>query len=466
MPHSLESEQAVLGCILIENEAQSDILSQISEDDFYSESHQRIYRTMQKIYQKNMPVDFVTLADQLEKDKLVDKVGGFEYITFLTNAVPSAANFQYYCDIVKGFSLRRKLIVGGQKIIEEAYNEEDKETALLFSEKAIFDIAEKQDRSSLEHIGRPGGAIANVLADFNKIADDPGSLYGIPTDYKGLDFITNGFQKGDLILIAARPSVGKTSLAMNIVTNAAVNHGKKVAVFSLEMSREQIVQRAICSIAKVDMAKMLNGTADPEEWQRIWSASKKLEQSGIFIDDSSLTSPADILSKCRRLKAKEDIDLIMIDYIQLMTTGQKRNDNRQLEVGEISRKLKTTAKELNVPIILLSQLSRAADMRKGDHRPILSDLRDSGQIEQDADMVMFLYNPAKYNDVPQDFEPGTIELIVAKNRRGRTDTIKLRWIGKYTTFVDIPTENIKQQTIKKEVEQPLEKVDVDVFDKE
>lgn len=464
MPHNLESEQAVLGCILTDTAAQADILPQMHEDDFYSESHQNIYRSMQKIYQKSIPVDFVTLADQLEKDKLVDKVGGFEYITFLTNAVPSAANFQYYCDIVKSLSLRRKLISGGQKIIEEAFNEEDKDVALQFGEKTIFDIAEKEERSALEHVGRPGGAISKVIANFDQIANDPTSLYGIPTGLTELDAITNGLQNSDLVLIAARPSVGKTSLAMNMVINAAINHGKKCAVFSLEMSREQLMQRAICSVAKVNMAKALNGTMDPEEWQRIWQASKKLEQSGIYVDDSSITTPADILSKCRRLKAKENIDLIMVDYIQLMTSSGKRNENRQLEVSEISRTLKTTAKELNVPIIVLSQLSRAADIRKGDHRPMLSDLRDSGAIEQDADMVMFIYNPEKYNDVPHDDDPGTVELIIAKHRRGRTGSIKLRWIGEYTTFVDLKKKTFTENKPQPEQEEKaLEKVNVDVF---
>ena len=465
MPHNLEAEQAVLGCILIDAQAQVDILTLVHEDDFYSESHQNIYRSMQKIYGRSIPVDFVTLADQLEKDKLVEKVGGFEYITFLTNAVPSAANFKYYCDIVKSASMRRKLISGGQKIIEEAYNEEDKDLALQFGEKVIFDISEKEERSALEHVGKPGGAISKVIATFDQIAKDPNSINGIPTGYKEFDAITNGLQNSDLILLAARPSVGKTSLAMNIVTTAALEHGKKCAVFSLEMSREQLMQRAICSVAKVNMAKALNGSMEPDEWQRIWSATKKLEQSGIYVDDSSLTSPADLLSKCRRLKAKENIDLIMVDYIQLMSSGNKRNENRQLEVSEISRTLKIAAKELNVPIIVLSQLSRAVESRAGDHRPMLSDLRDSGAIEQDADMVLFLYNPERYNDVPQDDEPGTVELIIAKHRRGRTGSIKLRWIGEYTTFVNL---NNNTFTAKKaaapQEEKPLEKVDVDVFD--
>ena len=256
---------------------------------------------------------------------------------------------------------------------------------------------------------------------------------------------------------------------MNILVNAAVEHGKKCAVFSLEMSRDQLMQRAICSLAKVSMAKALNGSMTPEEWQRIWQATKKLEASGLYVDDSSLTTPADVLSKCRRLKAKEDVDLIMIDYIQLMSSGSNKKDqNRQNEVAEISRNLKIVAKELNVPIIALSQLSRGVESRQ-DHRPMLSDLRDSGSIEQDADIVLFLYNPEKYNDASQPDEPGTIELIIAKHRNGGTGTVKLRWIGEYTTFVNLGDkshiEKREQIDYNKIDETPIDNVgDVDVFD--
>lgn len=437
MPHNIEAEQAVLGCILIDMQAQADILGILKEIDFYSQAHRDIFSSMVKIYQASKPVDFVTLSDQLERDKILDKVGGIEYITTLTNVVPSAANFKYYCDIVKSDSLRRKLISSGQKIIEDAYENDDKDKCLQFAEKEIFEISEKQERSALEHVGAPNGAVKHVIDKFDQIAKDPTSIKGIPTGFKDFDKITNGLQNSDLILLAARPGVGKTSFSMNILVNAATEHGKKCAIFSLEMSREQLMQRAICSLAKVSMAKALNGTMDAEEWKRIWTATKKLEQSGLYVDDSSLTTPADVLTKCRRLKAKENIDLIMIDYIQLMSSGSNKKDlNRQNEVSEISRNLKITAKELNVPIIALSQLSRGVESRP-DHRPMLSDLRDSGAIEQDADIVLFLYNPEKYNDVPQEDEPGTVELIIAKHRNGRTGTVKLRWIGEYTTFVNL-----------------------------
>lgn len=470
MPHNIEAEQAVLGCILIDVQAQADILGIMKEEDFYSQAHRDIFSSMIKIYQKSIPVDFVTVLDQLEKDKILDKVGGIEYITTLTNIVPSAVNFKYYCDIVKSDSTRRKLIESGQKIIQDAYENEDKDKSLQFAEKEIFDIAEKQERSALEHVGKPNGAIKHVIDKFDAIAKDPTSLKGISTGFKEFDRVTNGLQNSDLILLAARPGVGKTSFAMNVIVHAATTLNKKCAVFSLEMSKEQLIQRAICSLAKVSMAKALNGSMDGEEWKRIWVATKKLEQSGLYVDDSSLTTPADILTKCRRLKAKEDVDLIMIDYIQLMSSGNNKRDmNRQNEVSEISRNLKITAKELNVPIIVLSQLSRSVESRsENGHRPMLSDLRDSGAIEQDADIVLFLYNPEKYNDVAQDDEPGTVELIIAKHRNGSTGKVKLRWIGEYTTFVNLDEKFIVKNTAKvdyKSIEEtPLENSEtLDVF---
>ena len=469
MPHNIEAEQAVLGCILIDQQSQADILGEMRVEDFYSQAHRSIFEIMNKIYQNSTPVDFITLADKLDKEKILDKVGGLEYITTLQNVVPSAANFNYYCDIVKADSVKRKLISAGQKIIEDAFESQDKEKSMQFAEKEIFDIAERQGRAALEHVGIQQGAIKRVIDKFNAIAKDPTSIHGIPTGYHDFDKITNGLQNSDLILLAARPGVGKTSFSMNILVNAAVEHGKKCAIFSLEMSRDQLMQRAICSLAKVSMAKALNGTMDAEEWKRVWQATKKLEASGLYVDDSSLTTPADVLSKCRRLKVKDGLDIVMVDYLQLMSSGSnKKEQNRQNEVAEISKNLKIVAKELNVPVIALSQLSRGVESRQ-DHRPMLSDLRDSGSIEQDADIVLFLYNPEKYNDAPQEDEPGTIELIIAKHRNGSSGTVKLRWIGEYTTFVNIADKTTVQKReqidYNKIEETPIDGVgDVDVFD--
>lgn len=314
---------------------------------------------------------------------------------------------------------------------------------MSLAEKLIFDIAQNEDRTSLEHISP---ALKEVIEKFDKIAKDGSVLRGIPTGFKDLDRVTNGLQNSDLILLAARPGVGKTSLAMNVVINAAVNEKKRCAIFSLEMPKTQIAQRAVCSVASVSMGRALKGKLSVNEWKAIWAANAKLNESGLYIDDSSMNTPIDILSKCRRLKREGGLDLVMIDYLQLMNSGGKAKDNRQQEISEITRYLKIAARELDVPIILLSQLSRAVETRKGDHRPVLSDLRESGSIEQDADIVMFIYKPEMYNDVVNEEEPGICELMIAKHRNGALDTIKLRWIGEYTTFKDIDFRESKKAT--------------------
>lgn len=468
MPHSLEAEQAVLGAVLIDNLCQTEIMTILKPEDFYSEAHKNIFEAMGKVFNKNVPIDFVTLVEELERSKKLESIGGVDYITFLSNVVPSAVNFKYYTDIVKANSVRRMLIKSGQNIIEKSYTNEDKEDILNFAESEVFSISEKEESSTLERIGTPNGALKEVVDKFDKIAKDPTSLRGLPTGYKDFDALTNGLQKSDLILLAARPSVGKTSFAMNMMTNMALA-GKTCAIFSLEMPKTHLAQRALCSIAKVPMNKALSGKMQAEEWKRIWAATKKLENTKLFIDDSSMTTTATLLSKCRRLKAREgSLDVVMVDYLQLMK-NEGKSDNRQNEISAISRNLKIAAKELNVPIIVLSQLSRDIEKREG-HKPQLSDLRDSGAIEQDADIVMFLHNPEKYNDIPSSEEPGIVELILAKHRNGQIGTVKLRWIGQYTTFVNLdekvkieekPKENdVTEEVALSEVE------DVDFFDDE
>lgn len=437
LPNNLEAEQAVLGCVLIDQDAQTEILSMLKKDDFYSEAHRNIFQAMQNIFSKSIPVDFVTLTSELEVEKKLDTIGGIDYITFLTNVVPSAANFKHYCDIVTANAVRRNLIKGGQDIIEDAFNNENEKGAMQNAEKIIFDLSQKQIYSDLELVGKPGGTLSNVLKQISEIAENQGKMRGIPTGFRDFDYITNGLQKSDLILLAARPGVGKTSFAMNIAIHAATEENKKVAIFDLEMSSEQLMQRALASVAKVNLTHILKGTMDQEEWKRVWTAEKKLAQSGIYVDDSSTTSPLDVISKCRKLKMTEGLDLIVIDYLQLMTTGRKTRENRTQEVSELTRMLKVAAKELNVPIILLSQLSRLVEQRE-DHKPVLSDLRESGSIEQDADIVLFLYNPENYNDVITEDEPGTVYLIIAKHRSGSTGQIKLKWIKEITTYTNAP----------------------------
>lgn len=456
MPHNLEAEQALLGCILIDENVPIEVMPQIKKDDFYLDAHSNIFEAMSLVYNSNAPVDFITVSDQLDKTGVLESVGGLEYLTTLTNVIPSAVNFSHYLDIVKRDSVMRKLIASGQKIIENAYKSGEKKETISFAEKIIFEIAQTEDTSSLEHIGP---ALKAVIDKFDEIAKEGGVLKrGIPTGFKDLDRVTNGLQNSDLILLAARPGVGKTSLAMNIVINAAVSENKRCALFSLEMPSTQLAQRAICSLANVSMEKALKGELSVEEWQAVWAANKKLNQSNIFVDDSSMNTPIDILSKCRRLKREGGLDLVMIDYLQLMNSGSKTRENRQQEISEMTRHLKIAARELDVPVILLSQLSRAVESRKETgYRPVLSDLRESGSIEQDADIVMFIYKPDMYNDVVNEHGPGVCELIIAKHRNGALEDIKLRWFGETISFKDFDF-NV---STKKKVEEQAQVLEID-----
>ncbi len=433
MPHSIEAEQSVLGCCLIDDNVPVQVMNKLKQDDYYTQAHQTIFEAMNKIYQENKPIDFVTLTDELERMGAMESVGGIDYITTLTNIVPSAANFMHYVNIVKRDSVLRNLIKASQNIIEKSYeyDEDGKDNVLGYAEKQVYDIAKDEEDSGLTHIGEP---LNNVIAKFDKIAKDKHAFKGIPTGLKTLDKVTNGLQNSDLIFLAARPSVGKTSLAMNIVNYAAIQGKRNCAVFSLEMSKEQLAQRSLCGVSGVNMKKAIDGKLTPEDWQALWAGSKKLGEAQIFVDDSSLNTPIAILNKCRRLKREKGLDLIMIDYLQLMTGGKKA-ESRQNEVSELSRNLKVAARELNVPIIVLSQLSREVEKRQ-DHRPVLSDLRESGSIEQDADIVMFIHNPSKYNDVQVVDGENMCELIIAKHRNGQLATIKLKWIPEITTFLD------------------------------
>ncbi len=439
IPHNIEAEQSVLGCCLLDDNAVLGIMETLEKIDFYTESHKTIFECMQTIYKDNKPIDYVTLTDELERRALLEKVGGIEYITTLTNVVPSAANAKHYVDIVKRDSTLRKLVKASQDIIDKAYSSEG-DNVLEFAEKSIFDISEKEDRSNLEPITN---SLGDVLSKFEEIDKNGGGTLGVATGFSDLDRITRGFQKSDLILLAARPGFGKTSLAMNIVNFAALKGKKKCAVFSLEMPREQITQRTLCSVSAVSMEKALRGKLSQTDWKSLWEGNKKLSTSEIFIDDSSLNSYTDILSKCRRLKREYGLDLVMIDYLQLMSAPNRISD-RQQEIATLTKNLKVAAKELSVPILLLSQLSRDVEKRKDDHRPVLSDLRESGAIEQDADIVMFIYNASKYSDTELVDGPNVCELIIAKHRNGGLGTVKLKFIPEITTFVDMSESGEKR----------------------
>ena len=434
LPHNIEAEQAVLGACIMDNEIAYSVINDLSKEDFYSNAHQCIFSAMEELLKKNKVIDIVTLTDELELEGTFSDVGGIEYITNLTNVLPSAVNYKTYLDIVKRDSAFRNVINSCRDIIENTYGCDDKDEAIDFAEHKIFEIGKTQEQTQLQHISGPVGEVINK---FDMLSKNKNGIRGIPTGFKEFDEVTNGLQNSNLIFLAARPGVGKTSFAMNIVTNVAIKQKKKCAVFNLEMSAVEITQRALCSVASVSMAKALKGNLDVDEWKSLWEANKVLREADIYIDDFSGNTPTSILGKCRRLKREKGLDFVMIDYLQLMTSGKKKDsENRQNEVSQMTRELKIAARELNIPILVLSQLSRAPDQRKGDHKPQLSDLRESGSIEQDADIVLFIYKPEMYNDITPEDEPGICTLSIAKHRNGESKDIKLRWIGEYTTFVD------------------------------
>ena len=438
MPHSLEAEQSLLGCLLIDTKIQVEIFAYLKEEDFYAESHKYIYKALAEIINDNQSVDLVTLTDVLEKRGELEQAGGIAYITGLTDIMPSSANYARYFDIVTRDSMLRNLICGSSEVINECKQSTDKHSALSFAEKMIFDISSTADTSEMSRITDVIPKVMNMLDELSRNKD---AYRGLKTGYTRVDDILNGLNKSDLIILAARPAVGKTSFAMNIVENLALQ-GHSCAVFSLEMSKEQLVQRMMCSVGNIPMGNFLRGKLTKEEWMKVERAKQMLAKSQIYIDDSTLITPQEILSKCRRLKRKNGLDFIMIDYVQLMSSQNKKTDSRQQEVSEISRYLKILAKEINVPVLALSQLSRAVETRKG--RPQLSDLRESGAIEQDADIVMFIHRPDKdatEKDIAEGkVKPNVAEIIVSKNRHGKTDTAQLFFKGECTKFLNINEE--------------------------
>ena len=442
MPNNLEAEQALLSCLLIDNEILSEVLEQLQDNDFYQESHRYILSAMKIVYNERRPVDIVTLCDRLDSDGNLEKAGGINYITDLVQNMPSAANYKHYLDIIKRDSVNRSLIRAAGDIEEFAKSSDDSLNSIQHAEKLIYDISRVNDSSSVKDI-REGTGVDAVIDKFEKISKDKDAYRGLSTGFTQLDRLTNGLQRSDLIVIAARPGCGKTSLAMNIVENAALRCDAVCAVFSLEMPEIQILQRLLCSFAGVSMKDALSGKLTANDWRKIVKASDALKKSRIYIDDSSRVKPMEILSKCRRIKARNNgkLDLIMIDYIQLMSSGKEGTEqNRTQEVANITRDLKIMAKELDVPVIALSQLRRIQSSE-----PQLADLRESGAIEQDADIVMFISRPdMNLKDeelVAKNIPKGAAILHVAKHRNGATAKIDLRFKGEYTKFVNPePTE--------------------------
>ncbi len=429
MPHSVEAEQILLGSILFDNACMPDITAKVKVDDFYLEQHKKIYEAMIQISNRATPIDLVTVKDALGAS--FDGIGGTQYLTQLRFMVSTTANLKYHVQIVRDKSTLRKLIRAANDIAESSYNSDNRVGDVInIAETRILDIAQGKETGDLYHIR---DILTGNLARIEELMKNRGAVTGVPTGFSELDKRTAGLQPTDLILIAARPSMGKTSFALNIATNAAVRHGKAVAVFSLEMGKEQLANRILSAEALIPSEKMRVGDLDLNDAQRLVQTMDKISKADIYIDDTPGITIAEIRAKCRRLKLKNQLDLVVIDYLQLM--GGTNRESRQQEVSENSRLLKILAKELEVPVITLSQLNREADKR-GDHKPQLSDLRDSGAIEQDADIVMFLFREAKYDE---SADANVAEVIIAKHRNGSTDSFQVGWRGEYTLFMDLDT---------------------------
>ncbi|ABR37185.1 MULTISPECIES: replicative DNA helicase [Clostridium] len=428
LPQSIEAEQSVIGSMIIDKNAIAKVLESLEEEDFYRDGHKVIYKAIQEMFRSDIAVDLLTLLEYLKSSDMLERAGGVTYITEISSSVPTTANLSAYIKIVSDKSTLRKLIKSSTAIIEESYNNQSNvEDVVDSAEKKIFNIAEKRTSKDFEPLS---DVLERGFAQIEKLFNNKGTITGVGSGFTDLDAKTSGFQSGDMILIAARPSMGKTTFALNIVEHAALRENKSVVVFSLEMSKEQLAYKLLCSEANVDMLSLRTGTLEDKDWENIAMAAGPLSKAKIYIDDTAGVTVMEMRSKCRRLKMEYGIDLIVIDYLQLMSGGSG-SDNRQQEVSEISRSIKALAKEMECPVIALSQLSRAPEQR-ADHRPMLSDLRESGSIEQDADIVMFLYRDEYYNKETEDKNIG--ECIMAKQRNGPVGTVKLAWLGQYSKF--------------------------------
>jgi replicative DNA helicase len=432
-PQNIDAEKAVLGAMMLSEEAIGVSIEHIDSFYFYETAHQNIYEAMKDLYANRKNVDLITLSEYLKNKAVLDSIGGVSYLTQLADFVPTAANIQYYVDIVKEKGIQRKLIKSSTEIISKSYGNNINVHELVDeAERLIFEIAtarERQKASSIKDI------LYLTMEKIDKLFQRKESITGVPTGLIDFDKMTSGLQKSDLIIIAGRPSMGKSTLAVNMAEYACIQKNVPVAIFSLEMSKEQLVQRMLCSQAKVDAHKVRTGFFSPEEWPKLTGAASKLSNIPMHIDDTPAITVLELRAKARRLKAAHNIGLIIVDYLQLMQASIP-SDNRQQEISEISRSLKALARELDVPVIAVSQLSRAVESRQ-DHRPQLSDLRESGAIEQDADVVVLLMREDYYNPTPEN--EGTAEAIIAKQRNGPTGSVKLKFLKTILTFANLDT---------------------------
>ena len=433
-PNNIESEQTLLGAMVIHKNTIHEILDNINVDDFYKDVHKNIFKTIKKMFLKDIHVDLISLIEYLKKDSLLELSGGALYITDISNSIATIANIQTHIKIVKDNSILRKLIKISNDTLERIYKKEDPNLLIENIQKSVFDLSISETKSDIEPLNN---ILDRTIKHIENLYVNNLSFVGLSTGFYDLDIKLSGLQKSQMILIAARPSMGKTTFALNIAENVAIKENKTVLIFSLEMSKEQLTSKLISSITKINIQKLQTGNLDDSDLDRLVKGTEIISKAKIYIDDTPNISITEMRSKCRKLKFSTNIDLIIIDYLQLMS-GNTRNENRQQEVSEISRFIKALSKEINCPIIALSQLSRAPEQRS-DHRPMLSDLRESGSIEQDSDIVMLLYRDEYYN---KDTEYKNIaECIIAKHRNGEVGNIKLAWIGQHSKFANLDNKH-------------------------
>ena len=431
-PHNNEAEQSVIGAIFLEPTALISAAEILMPEDFYRLAHQKIFDTMIRLSDKGQAIDVVTVTEELSARKEIEDVGGISYLTEIANSVPTAANILHYARIVDEKSLLRRLIRVATSIVEDGFTREDEVEALLAeAEKKMMEVSNRKNAGDFKHIK---DVLVDTYDNIELLHTRKGDVTGIPTGFRDLDKITAGFQRNDLIIVAARPSVGKTAFALNVAQNVATKTDENVAIFSLEMGADQLVMRMLCAEGNIDAQVLRTGALEADDWRKLTMAMGSLSNAGIFIDDSPGIRVNEIRSKCRRLQQEHGLGMIMIDYLQLISGSGRAGENRQQEVSEISRSLKAIARELKVPVIALSQLSRGVEQRQ-DKRPMMSDLRESGSIEQDADIVSFLYREDYYDKETEN--QNMIEIIIAKQRNGPTGTVTLAFAKEYNKFVNV-----------------------------
>lgn len=440
-PQAVDLEEAVLGALMLEKDALTNVIDILKVESFYKESHKVIFQAILDLFSESQPIDLLTVTTQLRKNGALEIAGGAFYVTELTSKVASAANIEYHARIITEQSIKRELIRISSEIQKDAFEDTTDVFELLDKmEQSMFEISEKNIRKNYSDMR---SIMRDAIAELEERKNQKDGLTGVPSGFTALDRVTSGWQKSDLVIIAARPAMGKTAFVLSVLRNAAVDHSRPVAIFSLEMSAVQLVNRLISSEAELDSEKIKKGTLADHEWAQLVHKTAKLSKAPLFVDDTPALSILELRAKCRKLKAQHDIQMVVVDYLQLMSGDSKnggQGGNREQEIASISRALKKIAKELSIPVIALSQLSRAVETRGGDKRPQLSDLRESGAIEQDADMVMFLYRPEYYGITEDEGGASTAgvgEVIIAKHRNGSLENVKLRFIGRYTKFTDL-----------------------------